>query len=184
MSLKLRGLNHTRNCSQVCKTPSPGSGTLCRALSHFSHVRFFTTSWMAAHQAPLSMGSPRQEYWSGLPFPPPWDLPNPGIKPISCLLRWQVDSLPLAPPGKPWLNPFSFSREQRPWVSPLVLFPAEAGGQRWPWATPLLPKPTRPRGLGVGDRHLEGSSPRVLHAGGQPGSPDAEPTAVFQLSLI
>ena len=37
----------------------------------------------AAHQAPLSMGFPRQEYWSGLPFPPPEDLPNPGIEPMS-----------------------------------------------------------------------------------------------------
>ena len=53
-------------------------------------------------QAPLSMGFSRQEYWSGLPVPPPGDLPNPGIKPrISCLLCWQVGSLPLTPPGKP-----------------------------------------------------------------------------------
>ena len=41
------------------------------------------TPWTVAHQAPLSMGFPRQEYWSGLPFPPPGDLPNPGIEPIS-----------------------------------------------------------------------------------------------------
>ena len=102
MSLKLRGLNHTRNCSQVCKTPSPGSGTLCRALSHFSHVRFFTTSWMAAHQAPLSMGSPRQEYWSGLPCPPPGHLPHPGVEPISpASPALQVDSLPLSHQGNP-----------------------------------------------------------------------------------
>ena len=39
------------------------------------------TQWTAAHQAPLSMGFPRQEYWSGLPFPSPGDLPNPGIEP-------------------------------------------------------------------------------------------------------
>ena len=44
-------------------------------LSHFSHV----TSWTIAHQAPLSMGFSRQEYWSGLPCPPPGDLPDPGI---------------------------------------------------------------------------------------------------------
>ena len=43
----------------------------------------FVTPWTVAHQAPLSMGFPRQEYWSGLPFPPPGDLPDPGIEPGS-----------------------------------------------------------------------------------------------------
>ena len=58
-----------------------------------SHVRLFTIPWMAALQAPLSMEFPRQEYWSGLPFPPPGDLPDPGTKPESlCLLHWQADS--------------------------------------------------------------------------------------------
>ena len=48
------------------------------------------------------MGFSRQEYWNGLPSPPPGDLPNPGIKPTSLMsnLHWQVDSLLLAPPGK------------------------------------------------------------------------------------
>ena len=55
------------------------------------------TTWTAAHQAPLSMGFLRQEYWSGLPYPPPGDLPNSGIKPRSPTL--QVDSLPSEPPG-------------------------------------------------------------------------------------
>ena len=45
--------------------------------------RLFATSWTVAYQAPLSMGFSRQEYWSGLPFPSPGDLPNPGIKPRS-----------------------------------------------------------------------------------------------------
>ena len=45
-----------------------------------SPVWFFVTPWTTAHQAPLSMEFPRQEYWSGLPFPPPGDLPNPGIE--------------------------------------------------------------------------------------------------------
>ena len=53
-------------------------------------------------QAPLSMGFSRQEYWSGLPFPHPGDLPKPGIKPVSLAApALQVDSLPLAPPKKP-----------------------------------------------------------------------------------
>ena len=56
------------------------------------------TPWTVTHQAPLSMGFPRQEYWSGLPFPPPGDLPNPGIKPGSPAL--QADCLPSEPPGK------------------------------------------------------------------------------------
>ena len=56
-------------------------------------VQLFAAPWTSAHQAPLSMGFPRQEYWSGLSFPPPGDLPNPGIKPVSP--AWQVDSLPL-----------------------------------------------------------------------------------------
>ena len=51
-------------------------------LSHFSHVRLFATLWTVARQAPLTMGFCRQEYWSGLPCPPPGDLSNPGIKPM------------------------------------------------------------------------------------------------------
>ena len=45
-----------------------------------SHVQFFATSWTVAHQAPLSMGFSRQEYWSGLPFPPLGHLPKAGIE--------------------------------------------------------------------------------------------------------
>ena len=52
-------------------------------LSHFSRVRLFETPWTVACQAPLSMGFSRQEYCSGLPCPPPGDLPNPGIEPVS-----------------------------------------------------------------------------------------------------
>ena len=46
-------------------------------------VGLFAVPWTVAHQAPLLMGFPRQKYWSGLPFPPPGDLPNPGIEPVS-----------------------------------------------------------------------------------------------------
>ena len=46
----------------------------------FSHIQLFVIQWAGACQAPLSMGFSRQEYWSGLPFPPPGDLPSPGIK--------------------------------------------------------------------------------------------------------
>ena len=52
-------------------------------LSGFSRVQFFATVWTIARQAPLFMVLSQQEYWSGLPFPPPGDLPDPGIKPAS-----------------------------------------------------------------------------------------------------
>ena len=52
-------------------------------LSYLSCVQLFAASWTVICQAPLSMGFSRQEYWSGLPFPSPGDLPNPGIEPTS-----------------------------------------------------------------------------------------------------
>ena len=64
-----------------------------------SRVRLFATPWTVAYQAPLSVGFSRQGYWSGLPFPSPGDLPNPGIEPGSPTL--QADALPSEPPGKP-----------------------------------------------------------------------------------
>ena len=63
-----------------------------------SRVRLFATPWTVARQAPLSMGFSRQEYWSGLPFPSPGDLPNPGIEPRSPAL--QADAFSSEPPGK------------------------------------------------------------------------------------
>ena len=68
-------------------------------LSHFSHVRFFAIPWTITLLSPLSMGFFRQQYWSGLPFPSPGNLPDPGIKPGPPAL--QADSLPSEPPGKP-----------------------------------------------------------------------------------
>ena len=65
-----------------------------------SHVQLFVTLWTVAHQAPLSMGFPTQEYWSGLPFPPAGYLPNPGIRPTSSVSpASQADSLPLSHKG-------------------------------------------------------------------------------------
>ena len=63
-----------------------------------SRVRLFVTPWTVAYQAPPSVEFSRQEYWSGLPFPSPGDLPKPGIKPGSPAL--QADTLPSKPPGK------------------------------------------------------------------------------------
>ena len=52
-------------------------------LSRFSHVQLLVTLWTVAHQAPMSMGFFKQEYWSGLSCPPPGDLPNPGMETTS-----------------------------------------------------------------------------------------------------
>ena len=74
----------------------------------WSRVRLFATPWTAAYHAPPSMGFSRQEYWSGLPFPSPGDLPDPGIEPRSPTL--QADTLTSEPPGKPLCYlPFSDS---------------------------------------------------------------------------
>ena len=56
-------------------------------LSHFSCVWLFATLWVAARQTPLSIGCSWQEYWSGLPCPPPGELPDPGIKPASLMFH-------------------------------------------------------------------------------------------------
>ena len=70
-------------------------------LSGFSRVRLFVTLWAVAHQAPLSMGFSRKEYWSGLLCPPPGDLPDPGIEPVSLASPALTDGFfTLAPPGK------------------------------------------------------------------------------------
>ena len=80
---KIRKTNKTDNTitsvirGYLCLLPF----TLCAWL--LSHVWLFATPWTVAQQAPLSMGFSRQEYWSGLPCPPPGDLPVPGIEPRS-----------------------------------------------------------------------------------------------------
>ena len=67
--------------------------------SHSAVSNSFATPWTMARQAALSMGFPRQEYWRGLPFPSPEDLPNPGIEPASP--AWQADSFTTESPGEP-----------------------------------------------------------------------------------
>ena len=75
-------------------------------LSHFSRVQLFVTLWTAARQVSLSMGFSRQEYWSGLPCPPPGDLPNPGIKPTSLMSPALAGKFyTTEPPGKPFPSP-------------------------------------------------------------------------------
>ena len=64
-----------------------------------SHVQLFGTPWTVTYQALLSIGFSRQEYWSGMPFPSPGDLPDPAMEPGSPAL--QTDALPSEPPEKP-----------------------------------------------------------------------------------
>ena len=68
-------------------------------MESLSRVQLFATPWTVAYQAPPSMGFSRQDYWSGMPFPPPGDLPNSGIEPKFPSL--QADSLPSETLGKP-----------------------------------------------------------------------------------
>ena len=65
-----------------------------------SYIQLFVTPWTVSCQAPLSTENFGQEYWCGLPFPPPGDLPNPGIEPMSPTL--QAGALLSEPPGKPY----------------------------------------------------------------------------------
>ena len=82
-------------CARVC---------VC-ACAVFSHVWLFATPWTVAHQVLLSMKFSRQEYWSGLPFPPPGDLPNSGIKPVSPISPALAGRLFTSePPGKPFIS--------------------------------------------------------------------------------
>ena len=106
-SLQPHGLQPAR---LLCPWDSPSQKTgtdiytllMCVCLrSHFSHVQLCATLWTVAHQAPLSMGFSKQEYWSGLPCPPPGHLPNPGTELISSVApTFQADSLPLSHQGR------------------------------------------------------------------------------------
>ena len=99
------GIELTSPALQVDSLPlshQRGPNTLWKVkvkVKSLSHAWLSATPWAAAHQAPLSMGFSRQEYWHGLPFPSPGDLPDPGIKPRSPAL--QADSLPTELTGKP-----------------------------------------------------------------------------------
>ena len=83
----------------MCNLMSSPDGYTEFWVKSLSSVRLFVTPWTVAHQAPPSMGFSRQEYWSGLPFPSPGDLPDPGIKPRSPTL--QAGALASEPSGKP-----------------------------------------------------------------------------------
>ena len=83
----------------ILEPPKMKSDTVKVKVKSLSCVRLFGTPWTVAYHAPQFMEFSRQEYWSGLPFPSPRDLPDPGIKPRSPTL--QANSLPSEPQGKP-----------------------------------------------------------------------------------
>ena len=82
-------------CVCVCVCVCRGGRLIAK-----SCLTLFITLWLIAHKDPLSMGFPKQEYWNGLPFPSPEDLPNPGSE--SVFSTWQADFLPLSHLGRPY----------------------------------------------------------------------------------
>ena len=91
-------------------------GSLLSARSVAAVVSAPATPWTVAHQAPLSMRFSRQEHWSGLPFPPPGDLPNPGIEPSSPALTGGFFT-PTEPQGKPQHNVINYTKfSSKCWV--------------------------------------------------------------------
>ena len=92
-----------------------------------NRVQLFGAPWTGAHKVPLSMGFSRQEYWSRVPFPPPGDHPNSGIKPGSPAL--QVDSLPSEPPGKPRITGRALKKYRCPGSNPRPVKPGSLGGR-------------------------------------------------------
>ena len=85
-------VDHTVCCNyliQLCLCT--GEAAMMIMVWSLSHVQLFVTLWTVVCQAPLSMGFPRQEYWIGLPFPSPGNIPDPGIEPVSP--AWQASQV-------------------------------------------------------------------------------------------
>ena len=89
-----------------CRNSFPNNVCVFVHAQPLSRVQLFATPGTVAHQVPLSTGFPRQEYWSGLPFPSPGDLLNPGIKPASPALAGGFFTT--VPPGKSFPNNTTF----------------------------------------------------------------------------
>ena len=96
------------------------------------HIQLFATLWTGGHQAPLSMGFSRQEYWTGLPFPTPGDLPDPGIEPASPALagRFSLTALP----GEPGYQAEVTALKRPYWITLACLrHETKAVWLRWMW---------------------------------------------------
>ena len=112
-------------------------------LSHFRYVQLFVTPWTVVCQAPLPMGFSRQEYWSGLPCPPPGDLEK-DMENHSSSLAWKIactespgrlQSMGLRRVRHDWMTSFSlftFMDWRRKWQPTLIFLPGESQGQRSP----------------------------------------------------
>ena len=101
----------------------------------------FEIPWTVAHQAPLSMEFPKQEYWSGLPFPSPGDFPDPGIEPTSpASLALQDDSLPLSHQGRPLITMYICYYSSKPQT--LTIIPPDAAALESPPYIALGPPPS------------------------------------------
>ena len=98
-----------------------------KKVKSLSRVQLFETPWTVAYQPPPSMEFSRQECWSGLPFPSPGDLPDPGIEPGSPAL--QADVLPSEPPGKPWKHTKGLTKVKEKWG----LWKDQKVGRFWWW---------------------------------------------------
>ena len=100
----------------MCSDDGMSWGLLLLSFCVLSRVWLFVTPWTVAHQAPLSMGFPRQEYWSGLPFPSPGDLPDSGIEPASLASPVLAGGFcTTAPPGWGLLS-LSFEHVSKVWA--------------------------------------------------------------------
>ena len=103
--LKILGMNLCSKSKAIAKYSIAKLTCAVCMLSCSVVSDFFETSWTVTRQALLSVEFSRQEYWSGLPFPSPGDLPGPELYPcFSHLLNWQADSLPLSNLGCPKLD--------------------------------------------------------------------------------
>ena len=107
-----------------------------------SHVQLFATPWTVAQQVPLSMGFSRPEYWSGLPFPSPGELPNPGIEPRSPVL--QEDSLPSETPRKPYWEEGEWQTSKNSYQSITTLLLFTVLSYFWWLSKVTIPHPTPP----------------------------------------
>ena len=100
---KLSNWTITKYVCFLCHLPATAHRhRLCVPVCLVSRIQLFAPLWTVTHQAPLSMGFSRQVYWSGLPFPSPGDLPDPGIEPESPYLAGRFSTT--EPPGKPYIG--------------------------------------------------------------------------------
>ena len=131
--------------SQLGKTQLPFTFVYVCEDSRSSYVRLFATPWTVAHQTPLSTGFYRQEYWSALPCPPPWDLPDSSNPHLLHLLHCRQILSPLSHLGSPPLT-FKFPLKVRASISAISTFPLSKFYPAWAWFSKMqISGPSGPR---------------------------------------